>query len=144
LVAASTITFVLVPKPSISVSNWFKVFSLSSFHLTYYFFLWLYLPSISSMKIIAGDFSFVWTNRGHEKLLHLQTFQQNQILIKRKKGTCASPATALLIRFFLFLEALQVRLLLNFTSRLVYFSGFFKILQFLVFLLSHPQVLLRL
>jgi hypothetical protein len=59
-----------------------------------------------------------------EKLLHLQTFQQNQILIKRK-GTCASPAQLLLIRFFLFLEALQVRLL----GILLQVSIFFRIFQ---------------
>ena len=64
LVAAKTITFELVPKPSISVSNWFKVFSRSSFPPDILFFpLALPTASISSIKIIAGDFSLACLNK---------------------------------------------------------------------------------
>ena len=96
-VAATTITLVLVPNPSISVRSWFKVFSLSSFEPVI-----LPLPlarpiaSISSIKIIAGDFSLACLN----KSLTLEAPTPTNISTKseperEKKGTLASPATAL-------------------------------------------------
>jgi hypothetical protein len=89
LVAAKTITLELVPKPSISVSNWFSVFSRSSFPLTCCFPLALPTASISSIKIIAGDFSFLF-EKDHvlEKHLHPQTSQQNQNLIREERYLC--------------------------------------------------------
>jgi hypothetical protein len=126
----------LVPKPSISVSNWFSVFSsfvISAWHIV--FFLLLYLQaSISSMKMI-GDFSLACLNRSRTRDVLHQTFQQNQP-DKEEESTC-SPATALLIKFFLFQEALQVKSFGNFTTKMSVFLGFFsRILQFLVSLLS--------
>ena len=59
LVAAIIITLVSVPKPSISVSNWLSVFSRSSLPpVKFPFPLALPIASISSMKIMAGDFAF--------------------------------------------------------------------------------------
>ena len=57
-VAASTITPAFVPKPSISVSNWFSVFSRSSFDENPAFLLLARpIASISSMKTMQGAFS---------------------------------------------------------------------------------------
>ena len=59
LVAAMTITPELGLKPSISVSNWFNVFSRSSFPpIDGFFPLARPTASISSIKIIDGAFSF--------------------------------------------------------------------------------------
>ena len=96
-VAANIMIPLLVSKPSISVSNWFNVFSLSSLE-PIELFLPLDLPtaSISSMKIIQGAFSFACLN----KSLTLDAPTPTNISTKsdpdiEKKGTLASPATAL-------------------------------------------------
>ncbi|MNX98059.1 hypothetical protein D3C86_1304480 [compost metagenome] len=95
-VAAKTITLEFVPKPSISVSNWFKVFSLSSFPPDILLFpLALPTASISSMKIIAGDFSFACLNKSRTREAPTPTnISTKSEPDKEKKGTCASPATA--------------------------------------------------
>ena len=96
LVAARIITPLLEPKPSISVSNWFSVFSLSSFELNEGFLL-LARPtaSISSINIMHGAFSLAWRN----KSLTLEAPTPTNISTKsepdmEKNGTLASPATA--------------------------------------------------
>ncbi|MNE43049.1 hypothetical protein D3C80_1372050 [compost metagenome] len=67
-VAAKTITLELVPKPSISVSNWFNVFSRSSFPPDMLLFpLALPTASISSIKIMEGDFSLACLNRSRTR-----------------------------------------------------------------------------
>ena len=86
----------LVPKPSISVSNWFSVFSLSSLLPVIEFFpRALPIASISSIKIMEGAFSFACLN----KSLTLDAPTPTNISTKsdpdkEKKGTLASPATA--------------------------------------------------
>ena len=96
-VAAITMTPELVPKPSISVSNWLSVLSLSSLPPLIGF-----LPrarpiaSISSMNMILGDFSLACLKRS----LTLEAPTPTNISTKSepemlKKGTLASPATDL-------------------------------------------------
>ncbi|CDD33168.1 uncharacterized protein BN762_00886 [Bacteroides sp. CAG:714] len=85
------------PKPSISVSNWFKVFSRSSFPPMFGFFPRARpTASISSMKIIQGDFSLAWRNRSRTREAptptNISTKSEPEI---EKNGTSASPATAL-------------------------------------------------
>ncbi len=97
LVAARMITPVLLEKPSISVSNWFKVFSLSSLAPVKAFFpLALPMASISSIKMIQGAFSFACLNRSRTleapTPTNISTKSDPEML---KKGTLASPATAL-------------------------------------------------
>ena len=96
LVAARMITPEFVPKPSISVSSWLRVFSLSSFDEKPVF-LPLALPtaSISSMNTIQGAFSLACLNRS----LTLEAPTPTNISTKsepeiEKNGTFASPATA--------------------------------------------------
>ena len=102
LVAAKMITPLLEPKPSISVSNWFNVFSRSS------------LPpiaaalararptaSISSMNTIQGAFSFAWRNKSRTREAPTPTnISTKSEPAKEKKGTLASPATAFASRVF--------------------------------------------
>ena len=96
LVAAKTITLVLDPKPSISVSNWFNVFSLSSLDPEKLLFpLARPMASISSIKIMAGDLSFACLKRSRT----LEAPTPTNISTKsdpdnEKKGAFASPATA--------------------------------------------------
>ena len=97
LVAARMMTPLLVPKPSISVSNWFNVFSRSSLPPMAGF-----LPrarptaSISSMKMIHGAFSLAWRNRSRTRLAPTPTNISTKSEPEREKnGTLASPATAL-------------------------------------------------
>ena len=97
LVAAITITPLLVPKPSISVSSWFSVFSRSS--------LALLIPprlrarptaSISSMKMMQGAFFLASSNRSRTREAPTPTNISTKSLPDiEKKGTLASPATAL-------------------------------------------------
>ena len=91
------ITLVLVPKPSISVNSWFRVFSRSSFDPVILFFpLALPIASISSIKIIAGDLSFACLNRSRTREAPTPTNISTKSDPEReKKGTLASPATAL-------------------------------------------------
>ena len=96
-VAANTITFVFVPKPSISVSNWFRVFSRSSLLPDIAFFpLALPIASISSIKIMAGDFSLACLNRSLTREAPTPTnISTKSEPDNEKNGTFASPATAL-------------------------------------------------
>ena len=96
-VAARQITPELVPKPSISVRSWLRVFSLSSLELKPTF-LPLARPtaSISSMKTMQGAFSFACLKRSRT----LEAPTPTNISTKsepemEKNGTSASPATAL-------------------------------------------------
>ena len=91
------ITPLLEPKPSISVSNWFNVFSRSSL-----LFILAFLPrarptaSISSINTIHGDFSFAWRNRSRTRDAPTPTNISTKSEPEREKnGTSASPATAL-------------------------------------------------
>ncbi len=92
-----TITLVFVPNPSISVNNWFKVFSRSSFDPEKLFFPRARpMASISSIKIIAGDFSLACLNKSRTLEAPTPTnISTKSDPDKEKKGTLASPATAL-------------------------------------------------
>ena len=95
-VAAITMTEDSVVKPSISTSNWFKVLSLSEFPT--YIFPCLFLPtaSISSMKIIEGAFERAFLKRSRTLEAPTPTNISTKSLPEiEKKGTPASPATAL-------------------------------------------------
>ena len=97
LVAASTMTPVLVWKPSISVSSWLSVFSRSSLPEKPAF-----LPrarpmaSISSMKTMQGAFCLACSKRSRTREAptptNISTKSEPEI---ERKGTLASPATAL-------------------------------------------------
>ena len=98
LVAAKMITPELEPNPSISVSNWFNVDSRSSFPPPIILLRPRARPtaSISSMKMIAGAFSFAWRNRSLTRLAPTPTNISTKSLPDiEKNGTFASPATAL-------------------------------------------------
>ena len=92
------ITPELVPKPSISVSNWFKVDSRSSLPPPMALLRPRARPiaSISSIKMIAGDFSLAWRNKSRTRLAPTPTNISTKSLPDiEKNGTFASPATAL-------------------------------------------------
>src|SRR5690554_2158781 len=129
LVAANTITFVLVPKPSISVSSWFSVFSRSSL-LPEKLFLPLARPiaSISSIKIIQGALSLACLNRSRTREAPTPTnISTKSEPDREKKGTCASPATALANRVLPVPgEPTSNAPFGIFPPRLVYFFGFFR------------------
>ena len=102
LVAARTITPLLVPNPSISVRSWLRVFSLSSLLLQPTF-----LPrarptaSISSMNTMQGAFSLACAKRSRTRLAPTPTnISTKSEPLMLKKGTLASPATALARRVF--------------------------------------------
>ena len=129
LVAANTITLELVPKPSISVSNWLSVFSRSSFPPEKLLFpRALPTASISSIKIIAGDFSLACLNKSRT----LDAPTPTNISTKsepdnEKKGTLASPATALANKVFPVPGGPTSRAPFGILPpKLVYFSGCFK------------------
>ena len=95
-VAAMTITPSFPSKPSISTSNWFRVCSLSSCPPPRPAPRWRPTASISSMKTIHGDCFLAWSNIS----LTLEAPTPTNISTKSepemvKKGTLASPATAL-------------------------------------------------
>ena len=98
LVAAIKITPSLVSKPSISTNNWFNVCSRSSFPPPKPAPLLLPTASISSIKIIQGAFFFPCSNisltREAPTPTNISTKSEPEIV---KKGTFASPATALAI-----------------------------------------------
>ena len=95
LVAARMIIPRSVPKPSISTSNWFNVFSLSSLLIITFFPLARPMASISSMKIIQGAFSLACLNKSLTRLAPTPTnISTKSLPLRLKKGTCASPATA--------------------------------------------------
>ena len=96
LVAASTMMPLLLPKPSISVSNWLSVFSRSSLRENSFLVLRARpMASISSMKMMQGDFSFACWNRSRTRDAPTPTNISTKSLPDiEKKGTFASPATA--------------------------------------------------
>ena len=84
-----------VPKPSISTSNWLRVFSLSSLLIMAFLPLALPIASISSIKIIQGAFSLACLNKSLTRLAPTPTnISTKSLPLRLKKGTCASPATA--------------------------------------------------
>jgi len=97
LVAARIITPLLEAKPSISVSNWLRVFSRSSLLLKPAFLpRALPIASISSINTIQGAFSLAFLNKSRTREAptptNISTKSEPDIL---KNGTFASPATAL-------------------------------------------------
>ena len=102
LVAARIITPLLVPKPSISVSSWFKVFSRSSFEPWEILFPRARpIASISSIKIMLGAFSLACLNRSRTRLAPTPTnISTKSEPESEKNGTFASPATALASNVF--------------------------------------------
>ena len=99
LVAAITITCVLVSKPSISTSSWLRVCSRSSWPPPRPAPRWRPTASISSTNTMQGEFFLAWSNRSRTRLAptptNISTNSEPEI---EKKGTPASPATALLRR----------------------------------------------
>ena len=93
---------VLVSKPSISVSSWLRVFSLSSFDEKFAFLpLARPIASISSIKTIHGAFCLAWLKRSRTldapTPTNISTKSEPDI---EKNGTSASPATAFAKRVF--------------------------------------------
>ena len=90
------ITPSFAPKPSISTSSWFKVCSRSSCPPPMPAPLWRPTASISSIKIIEGEFFFASLKRSRTREAptptYISTKSEPEI---EKKGTLASPATAL-------------------------------------------------
>ena len=68
LVAAMRMTFWFSSNPSISTSIWFSVCSRSSWPPPMPAPRWRPTASISSMKMIAGEFSFAVLNRSRTRL----------------------------------------------------------------------------
>ena len=129
LVAARIITPLFVPKPSISVSKALSVFSRSSLPpIAGFFERARPTASISSMKIMQGDFSLAWRNRSRTRLAPTPTniSTKSEPLIE-KKGTPASPATALANNVFPVpggpTNSAPLGIL---PPRSVYFCGFFR------------------
>ena len=123
------ITPLLVPNPSISVKSWFNVFSRSSLEP-----MLAFLPrarpmaSISSMKMMAGDFSLACLNKSRTREAPTPTnISTKSEPLKEKKGTCASPATAFASNVLPVpggpTRSAPFGIL---APRLVYFSGAFK------------------
>ena len=96
LVAAITMTCSFVPKPSISVRSWFKVFSRSSLPPVKLFFPRARpMASISSIKMIHGDFSLACLNKSRTREAPTPTnISTKSEPESEKNGTLASPATA--------------------------------------------------
>lgn len=96
LVAARITTPLLPSKPSISVSSWFKVCSRSSLPPMPEPSRFLPMVSISSIKTMQGAFSLACLNRSRTLLAPMPTnISTNSDPEMEKKGTSASPATAL-------------------------------------------------
>ena len=100
LVAARRISPLELSKPSISTKSWFRVCSRSSF--PWILFTRLFpMASSSSMNTMQGAFSRAWRKRSRTRLAptptNISTKSEPEIL---KKGTPASPATALASRVF--------------------------------------------
>eukprot|EP00268_Persea_americana_P012617 TRINITY_DN15379_c0_g3_i11.p1 TRINITY_DN15379_c0_g3~~TRINITY_DN15379_c0_g3_i11.p1 ORF type:complete len:153 (-),score=26.61 TRINITY_DN15379_c0_g3_i11:1277-1735(-) len=91
-----TITPLLPLNPSISVSNWFSVCSLSSLPPPIPVPLCLPTASISSIKTRHGEFSFALLNKSLTLEAPTPTnISMNSEPDREKKGTLASPAIAL-------------------------------------------------
>mmetsp|Transcript_8361 Transcript_8361/g.52149 ORF Transcript_8361/g.52149 Transcript_8361/m.52149 type:complete len:485 (+) Transcript_8361:2340-3794(+) len=100
-VAATTMIPVFPSKPSISVSSWFKVCSLSSLPPPTPAPRDLPTASISSMKTIQGAFSFAFLNKSRTRDAPTPTnISTNSEPLMLKKGTPASPAMALANKVF--------------------------------------------
>ena len=96
LVAASTMMPLVPSKPSISVSSWLRVCSLSSLPPKPLPPLFLPIASISSMKMIQGAFFSASLKRSLTLAAPIPTnISTNSEPEMLKKGTLASPATAL-------------------------------------------------
>lgn len=94
-VAANTIISSVVPNPSISTSNWFKVFARSSFAPPNLSYLFRPIASISSMKIIAGVSFFTFANNSRTLNAPIPANNStNSLPLMEKNGTLASPAQA--------------------------------------------------
>ena len=99
--AAITITFSFGSKPSISTSIWFNVCSLSSFPPPTPVPLTLPTASISSIKTIEGADFLASLNKSLTREAPTPTnISTNSEPDKWKKGTLASPATALASNVF--------------------------------------------
>ncbi len=99
LVAAITITLVLVSKPSISTRIWLRVCSLSSCPPPMPAPRWRPTASISSIKIMQGALRFAWSKRSRTREAPTPTnISTNSLPLMEKKGTPASPAMAFAIR----------------------------------------------
>ncbi len=100
-VAAMMMTLVSVSNPSISTSSWFRVCSRSSWLPPRPAPRWRPTASISSTKTIHGECFFAWSNKSRTRLAptptNISTNSEPEI---EKKGTPASPETALAIRVF--------------------------------------------
>ena len=101
LVAAIMMIPSLAPKPSISTSSWFSVCSRSSWPPPRPAPLCRPTASISSMNTMQGAFFLAWSNRSRTREAptptNISTKSDPEML---KKGTPASPATALASRVF--------------------------------------------
>ena len=123
------ITPLLVPKPSISVRSWFKVFSLSSLDPKFAFLpLARPMASISSMKMMAGDFSLACLNKSRTREAPTPTnISTKSEPLRLKKGTSASPATAFASKVFPVPGGPTRSAPLGiFAPSSVYLSGFFR------------------
>ena len=129
LVAARMITPLLVPNPSISVSSALRVFSRSSLPpMAGFFERARPTASISSMKMIHGDFALACEKRSRTRLAptptNISTKSDPDI---EKKGTPASPATALANRVLPVPGGPTSSAPLGiFPPRSVYFCGFLR------------------
>ena len=96
LVAASTMTFTPVSKPSISTRIWLSVCSRSSWPPPRPAPRCRPTASISSMKMMQGELRFAWSNRSRTRDAPTPTnISTNSLPLMLKNGTPASPATAL-------------------------------------------------
>ena len=128
LVAAKIMIPRSVPKPSISTSNWFKVFSLSSLLIIIFLPLALPMASISSIKMMQGAFSLACLKRSRTRLAPTPTnISTKSLPLRLKNGTWASPATALASKVLPVPGGpINNAPLGIFPPRAVYFFGFFK------------------
>ena len=95
LVAAKTMTLLLVSNPSISTRIWFRVCSRSSCPPPSPAPRCLPTASISSTKTMQGAFRLAWSNRSRTRAAPTPTnISTNSLPLIWKKGTPASPATA--------------------------------------------------
>ena len=96
LVAATTITWSLTSKPSISTSSWLRVCSRSSLPPGPPPALrWRPTASISSMKMMHGAFFLPSVNRSRTREAPIPTYiSTNWLPLIEKNGTPASPAMA--------------------------------------------------
>ena len=96
LVAAKITTPLLPSKPSISLSSWFRVCSRSSLPPNWPLSRRLPIASISSMNTMQGAFSCACLNKSRTRAAPMPTnISTNSLPLMEKKGTLASPATAL-------------------------------------------------